>query len=312
MVGITIFKNLYDNKTNKSMTFEDWDSFTTFLENLSNKEYESKQDACLITPARFIDDTTRANKNVIDWYGWAAVDVDDHTFSGDLQQELANLYGKYTYVCYSTASSTTEHPKFRLVFPLSETVKNDKIKHFWFALNKELGDIGDPQTKDLSRMYFVPGRYKDSHSFFFINDGQCIDVPQLLSQHDYVEKVTGNSFLDNLPESVKKQIMNHRKEQMTNTNIRWSSYHDCPFINKQLVAEYKTISDTGWYRKMYQIMVSIASSAIRRKYPISANEIADMCTQIDNETGAWYKNRPLTREAQGAILFAYEHVDFSN
>ena len=103
MVGITIFKNLYDNKTNKSMTFEDWDSFTTFLENLSNKEYESKQDACLITPARFIDDTTRANKNVIDWYGWAAVDVDDHTFSGDLQQELANLYGKYTYVCYSTA-----------------------------------------------------------------------------------------------------------------------------------------------------------------------------------------------------------------
>ena len=40
---------------------------------------------------------------------------------------------------------------------------------FWYALNKELGDIGDPQTKDLSRMYYVPGKYEGAYNFIFNN-----------------------------------------------------------------------------------------------------------------------------------------------
>jgi hypothetical protein len=59
---------------------------------------------------------------------------------------------------------------------------------------------------------------------------------------------------------------------------------------------------------MYAIMVSIAINAIRQKYPINSVEIADLCTQIDNDNGGWYKNRPLTREAEGAIKFAYENT----
>ena len=64
-------------------------------------------------------------------------------------------YEQYRYFCYSTASSSLTNPKFRLVFPLTQWVNKEDIKHFWFALNKEIGDIADAQTKDLSRMYYV-------------------------------------------------------------------------------------------------------------------------------------------------------------
>ncbi len=309
MISFTMFKNLYDNKTNKFMNLSDFSDFENLLYDLAKKPLKDKKSAQLITPAIFCEGTTRANANVMGWKGWAAVDVDDHVFEGDLKEELHAKYGDYYYICYSTASSTKEHPKFRLVFPLKNSVISEKIKHFWYALNKELGEIGDAQTKDLSRMYFIPGSYEGAHNFIFTNKGEYVDPNLLMRRYDYIQK-TGNTFLDSLPEAVKTQILAHRKEQMTNTSISWHNYKDCPFVNKRLVAEYKTISDTGWYRKMYQIMCSMASNAVKQKYPINAMEIAEMCTQIDNETGQWYQNRPLVREATGAIEFAYENVDF--
>jgi hypothetical protein len=311
MVSMTIFKNLYDNKTDKSMEFDDFNQLSSFLYRLSTIEYINKRDASLMSPATFLSGMTRANKSVVDWAGWAAVDVDDHVFEGDLESELKSLYGKYSYVCYSTASSSNEHPKFRLVFPLTHSVKADKIKHFWFALNAELGDIGDPQTKDLSRMYFVPGTYEGANNFIFGNDGEYVNPYDIMDRHEYAEPSTGNSFLDSLPEEVKKQILDHRKTQMTNTNVTWSDYRDCPFVNKRLIFEYKTIDDSGWYRKMYQIMVSISVNALRKRYPITAVEVAELCRQIDSDNGSWYNNRPLEREARGAINFAYENVDFN-
>ena len=76
-----------------------------------------------------------------------AVDVDDYKFNGELEHDLVNRFNDYRFICYSTASSTVNLPKFRLVFPLTETVRNGDIKAFWYALQTELGDLGDKQTK---------------------------------------------------------------------------------------------------------------------------------------------------------------------
>jgi hypothetical protein len=58
---------------------------------------------------------------------------------------------------------------------------------------------------------------------------------------------------------------------------------------------------------MYQIMVAIAGHAISKGYPISANEIAEMCQQFDSETGNWYENRPLIKEADRALEYVYRN-----
>lgn len=299
MPALTLYKSIFDNKTHKRMDFDTFDDFEVLLYDLAKKPLANKKAAQLITPAVYKPDTTRANDNVLCWAGWAAVDVDENA-----EEILNGLTKNYYYVCYSTASSTTSKPKFRLVFPLTSDVSSAKIKHFWYALNRELNDIGDPQTKDLSRMYYIPATYEGAYNFIFTNKGDIMDPSAIMASHEYIEK-TSSSFLDSLPAGIRDQIKAHRKSEMTNTTVAWHNYKDCPFVNKKMVNEYKLITEAGWYSKMYSIMVNIASNALRKKYPITAQEITILCKEIDNENGNWYARRPFDKEADRAIEWAY-------
>lgn len=317
MFSLTVFESprwwakekryVYDNKTHRRVDFESWHKFTNFLYKLSERKLNGKQDAELITPAIFKPDTTRKNDNVIAWAGWAAVDVDDLTFDGDLEHELRNRFGDYDYVCYSTASSSDAVPKFRLVFHLSSSVEQSRIKHFWYALNKELEEIGDPQTKDLARMYYVPATYASANNFIFHNNGNPLDIDYLLARWPYDDKKNSKVFLDRLPDAWREQIIEYRKGKLDNTDCVWSGYHDCPFWPKTLAAEYISISSTGWYRQMYRIMIAIAGKAIDKQYPITASQIVELCLQFDKETGNWYEDRPMEVEANNALEYAYKH-----
>lgn len=308
MYELTIFKNQYDNKTHRKMQFPDWGSFVDLLEKLSKTPRAGKRDAELISPAVYTKGSTRSNKNVEYWGKWAAVDVDE--YEGTLDGIL-DTFSDRNFCVYSTASSSHEKIKFRLVFDLTRTVEAEEIKHFWFALNRYLGELGDPQTKDSSRMYYIPADYDGSYNFFKYNaGGMPLDVDQLKSMYEYVQPPTGNSFLDKLPIEMQKQVIEHRKNKLTNTNIHWSSYRDCPFFPRKLSREYMSINETGWYHTMFRIMVSIACSAIKNDYPITANEIESLCREFDSETGNWYQNRPFTVEANSALEFAYKNVSF--
>ena len=306
--SLTLFKSIFDNKTHKRMNFSSYAQFEQLLFELSRSKRKDKKSAPLISPAIYKEDTTRANDNVLGWAGWCAVDVDEYKFDREnFEQELLDRYGKWNHIIYSTASSTEEHPKFRIVFPLSIHVPKEKIKHFFYVLNKELGDIGDPQTKDLSRMYYVPGKYEGAYNFIYNNfSGEDMNPYDIMSKHDYVERSGG--LLDNLPKNIREAIIAHRKNEMINTHITWSNYRDCQFVNKKLVKEYNQISETGWYTKMYSIMVSIAGNAIRDKYPITAQEITTLCKEIDYENGNWYKSRPFDKEADRAIEYIYSNL----
>lgn len=312
---LTIFKNQYDNKTHKRVSLPTWDKFVELLYGLSNKKgvKGGGNSSPLISPAVFKTDSTRSNDNTLYWGNWCAVDVDDHDYSSDLdvlKGELHAKFGHLDYVVYSTASNSLDKAKFRIIFRTNEPVDHDRIRAFWYALNTDLGDIGDPQTKDLARMYFVPARYPNSHPFIFSNSGDSINVGELLDKHPYVEK-TGNSFFDRLPESMQNAIVQHRKSQLNNTHYKWTSYRDCPFLSKRLIYEYQNISGTGWYHKSYGIMVSIAGNAIRKGYPITAEEIATICREMDSMNPATkdrYKNRKYEKEADGALEFAYRNA----
>lgn len=302
-VSLTIFNSIYDNKTDKQMQYNSFEEFESVLYKLSeSNKYPTKKDAPLISPAVYRPDTTRANDNVVSWGGFGIVDVDDYT--GDVS-DIHEKYSDYYYVCYSTASSTREFPKFRLVFPLTSEVARDDIKHFWFALNKEIGDIADAQTKDLSRMYYIPARYKKAYNFIFTHKGVLMDPQKIMEKHKYIAPQT--SFFDRLPESIQKGLMEHKKNQLTNTDFSWTGYEDCPFINRQQVEEYKAITGSGWYLKMYQIMVSIAGNAMSRGYPITPQEVAYIVRDLDNATGNWYQKRAVEKEAERAIEFVFKN-----
>jgi hypothetical protein len=304
--SFTIFKSIFDNKTHRRMDFSSWGEFEKLLYKLSAQPgYKPKKDerrlgSPLISPAIFEANTTRKNDNVKSWGGWAALDVDDYECDW---QEACNIFMPYKHVRYSSASSTIIKPKFRVVLPLTRTVNADEIRHLWYALNKEFNSLGDPQTKDLSRMYYVPADYPDSFHFIESNDGAFIDPSELMSKHAFVREAR-STFMESLPEAMRERIIEYRKESLNNRNYKWSGYRDCPFVNKDLVSKYFTLQGTGWYRQMYSIMVSIAGKAVRCGYPITPSEIANICREIDTESGGWYKNRNLETESLRAIEFA--------
>lgn len=312
--SLTIFNSIFDNKTEKRMDFDNWPSFERLLYQLSKQPgrkpkrgERGKKASALISPAIYTEGTTRANANVLEWAGWAALDVDRADKPLD---EMLEPYRPYYFVCYSTASSTEEKPKFRVVFPLTSPVKNKEIRHFWYALNKHFGGMADEQTKDLSRMYYVPAQYPNAHNFIFTNVGKWMNPFDLMAQYPYVDK-QGKSFMDRLPESIQKAILEMEKEKMTNHSITWSTYRDCPFVNKKMVNQYRIIANTdgsGRYLMIYKIMTSIACNAIRQKYPISSTEIAELIRQLDAESSRIYQNRPLKVEAERAIEYAYRTV----
>jgi hypothetical protein len=306
-LSLTLFKSQFDNQTHKTMELESWKQFSSLLRELSKQPRKGKKDAELISPATYKSGTTRANKNVLSWSGWCAVDVDDWQFKGVLKDALDRAIPNWGYICYSTASSTEDQPKFRLVFRLDETLSAENIRHFWHALNTELGEMGDKQTKDLSRMYYIPALYSGANNFYFDVDGDPIGVAALIAKHPYDDRKHANSFLDRLPEALQKQVIDYRKNKLDNTDIHWNGYRDCPFWPRKLASEYVIISGTGWYSKMYQMMVAIASGAIRKQYPITANEIAQLCREFDCENGNWYENRPLQVEADRALEYVYRN-----
>ena len=39
-------------------------------------------------------------------------------------------------------------------------------------------------------------------------------------------------------------------------------------------------------------MIATAGNAIKRGYPITAKQVADLCRQLDKDNGMWYDNRP--------------------
>ena len=320
MYSLTVFKSIFDNKTDTRVDFETFEKFEKSLYYLSTlpgykaKKYERTNKASpLISPAVYKEGTTRANANVIEWAGWAAIDVDSHVFNGNLKDELHSRYGNWYYICYSTASSTVDHPKFRLVFPLTKAVESNNIKHFWYALNTEFECMGDRQTKDLSRMYYVPAQYPNAFNFIFTNAGQHIDPDVLMEMHPWTAPSDSESFMDRLPPELQKEILMHRQSKLAELKkeFNWTSYKDCPFVNQKLISEYRTISRTdgsGRYSMIYKIMTSIACNAIKKKYPINEYEIVDLIRQLDRETSNRYAKRPLNVEASRAIEFAYKHI----
>ena len=294
MFALTIFNNTFDNKTHKRVECDTWSKFENLLEKLSLAPGQKggKKSSPLISAAIYKENTTRANDNVICWKKWCAVDVDDFEYDKSssnplewIQNKLKEMVGDYRYVCYSTASSRLDSPKFRVVFPLTDDVESKRIKHFWFAINSEIQSMADKQTKDLSRMFYVPADYPGAFNFFFKNEStNYINPDALMAKWPYITN-EGKGFLDRLPEALRKEVVNYRKGSLENFDINWNSYKDCPFFPERLAGEYRTVRETGWYHKMYQIMILKRNILLRleklQNFVESLIEILVIGMQID-------------------------------
>ena len=154
-------------------------------------------------------------------------------------------------------------------------------------------------------MYYIPAKYENSFNFIFSHDGEIMNPETLMEKHPYVKP--NQTMFDRFPPAIQEALLERKRNQLNNTNYSWTSYRDCPFVNQKQIDDYKGITGTGWYAKMYEIMLTTAGNAMSKGYPITGKEIEYLCRDLDNDTGNWYSKRDFEKEAERAIDFVFKN-----
>lgn len=143
-----------------------WDQLRELL--TYHEENPSKTDGALWSPVEYYPDTTRGNRNVR-FIEALVVDMDGESF------REARLDG-LEWFAYSTYSHRDDDPHYHLVLPLAERVPAGLWRAVWQGLHERLNLVGDPQTKDPARLFYLPQHAPDQTFEFHEGRGALLDT----------------------------------------------------------------------------------------------------------------------------------------
>lgn len=131
----------------------------------------------------YLSGGARKTANVM-WRSIATLDIDYGTL--DLWDEFTTNFA-FAAMIYSTHKHTKEHPRYRLVFPLSRQVRPDEYEPLCRKIAEKIGmDRFDDTTYQLARLFYYPSTSRDGDYFFDYQDGKACDVDSFLKEyHDY-------------------------------------------------------------------------------------------------------------------------------
>jgi putative DNA primase/helicase len=126
-----------------------------------------KASGALWSPVEYDLGTTRGNRNVR-FVEALVVDMDGEAFDN------ARLDG-LEWFAYSTYSHRLDDPHYHLVLPLAEKVPASLWRVVWSELHDRIGLVGDPQTKDPARIFYLPQHAPDQPFEFHEGHGALLD-----------------------------------------------------------------------------------------------------------------------------------------
>ena len=132
-----------------------------------HEENPDKQAGALWSPVEYDLGTTRGNRNVR-FVEALVVDMDGEAFDN------ARLDG-LEWFAYSTYSHCLDDPHYHLVLPLAEKVPASLWRVVWQELHDRIGLVGDPQTKDAARIFYLPQHAPGQPFEFHEGHGALLD-----------------------------------------------------------------------------------------------------------------------------------------
>lgn len=169
-IPIATFSNKADNRPRSLVV-----AWPELVKMLSDHLERPTKDGPLWSPTKYGPDATRGNNFVLEVTA-AVGDFDD----GASWEEVAERLAPYEYVAHSTYSFEPEHPKFRVVIPLTRPVPG----HLWPAAKAKIDYhvfclASDPAAKDASRIYYRPSCPPGALRFNQHHQGEALDVDAL-------------------------------------------------------------------------------------------------------------------------------------
>lgn len=299
------FSYFYDNKPKRCVA-EGWNAFVENMRAISvvkgfkppAGDYESDSSG-LISPAIYSEDgVSRSNENVVGW-DIVCMDIDDGI--KDINQVL-NHFSKYSYIVYSSPNCTKDKLKLRVVIPLKSRAERKVLKQIWFGLNEWCGGIIDKQTKDYSRLFYVPAQYTnrgdDYTHFFLTNDGISLDWEALIERFPSPPEKDLFKIKDPLL-GLKRKIFQNAKG-IPSMNI---TDPNCPFVKQWMREKYALTPVGAHHRAIYIFALQCCHNAESIEYPLSHEELVDMMRQLDDLDGGYYDDKKLQDSAKDALEF---------
>lgn len=299
------FSNFYDNKPKRSFA-NSWEDFVENMRAISDVtgykppagDFESDSSG-LISPAIYATDGDgRRNENVVGW-DMVCMDIDDGV--NDLAKVKAH-FSQFSYIIYSSPNCTAQKLKLRVCIPLTKRADRKVLKQIWFALNEWCGGIIDVQTKDYSRLFYVPARYTNRGAeythFFVTNKGISLDWEALIDKFPSPPEQDLYKIKNPLL-GLKRKIFQNAKgiPSMVITDP------NCPFVKHWMREKYALTPVGGHHRAIYIFALQCCGNAEKIEYPLSVDELVDMMRQLDDLDGQWYDDKKLMDTAKDALSF---------
>lgn len=176
-VVVSAFRNRHDTQPRRKAL--PWERLAL---DLSKHVTRSDKDGPLWSPCEWVSGTFRVQDqlekgNLLNVSCFVA-DIDD----GTPPDALKALWGNRAYVLYSSFTSTTTAPRWRVVFPLAVPIPANEWKEIWARCSHWLlHDHNDRSAKDPSRMYYTPSCPPErlGEAFTAIQDGEWLDARDL-------------------------------------------------------------------------------------------------------------------------------------
>lgn len=108
------------------------------------------------------------------------LDMDYANSASDIAENLEMLYD-FSCCLYSTHKHTPEHPRLRLIIPLSRVVSPDEYQAVGRKLAKEIGiEFFDDTTYEPNRLMYWPSTSLDGEYYFKVIEGKWLDPDSIL------------------------------------------------------------------------------------------------------------------------------------
>jgi hypothetical protein len=146
-----------------------WDELCALLS--QHRVAESKHAGSLWSPAVYTPGARRGIAGV-DSLSVFVADLD-----GESLDALLPRVDGLDWIATTTWSHTPDDPHWHFVLRLDRSVAADDWRATWRALHAHLGIVGDPQTSDASRIYFMPQHAPGAAFEVVVGEGAPIKVP---------------------------------------------------------------------------------------------------------------------------------------
>jgi len=297
------FNGFYSNTAQKCEVV-DWDEFVTIMRAMSNVEGykpamgEYKREQPLISPAIYEENIHRTNEAVVGW-DMIMLDIDDGI---DSLERIKQHFKPFNYIIYSTANCTLAKLKIRVCIPLNQHAPKKELHGLWYALNLWCSGILDAQTKDKSRMHYIPAMYinkgSDYNHTFIVNDGIDLDWSGLMAKYPAPPEKDKFKVVNPLRDLKRKVYLGAKAKPTINIADK-----NCPFVYQNMIDDYRLTPAGGHHGAIYKFMVMCCYNAAKIDYPISTDELVDMAEQLDAIDGGFYDQKKLYGNAVDALNY---------